>query len=108
MAWYAVGLPARAAILGVLFFIEKVFLSQFVDAERAGAAVGVGAALHVAQMYGFRFIVAFAAGLTVFALARREPGPSPTSSLAQPARLQLAWMAAHLTLIACLAWLSSL
>ncbi len=101
-------MPARAAVLGVLFFIEKVFLSQFVDAGRAEAALGLGAAVRVAQLFGFRFIVALAAGLTVFAIARRKSGPSPTSSPAQPARLHLAWMAAHLTLIACLAWLSSL
>jgi len=27
-------LPARAAILGGLFFVEKIFLTQFVDLER--------------------------------------------------------------------------
>jgi len=33
----ALGLPGRAAILGVLFFVEKIFLTQFVDLERGNA-----------------------------------------------------------------------
>ncbi len=63
-------MPARAAILGGLFFIEKIFLTQFVDVERADAALGVGGDLRVAQHFGFRFIVALVAALTVFAFAR--------------------------------------
>jgi len=102
------GLPARAAILGGLFFVEKIFLTQFVDLERADAALGVGGDLRVAQHFGFRFIVALVAGLTVFALARAQPGQSLTSSPGYPVSLRPAWIATHLTLLACLAWLSSL
>jgi len=69
----ALGLPGRAAILGVLFFVEKIFLTQFVDLERADAALGIGAAFRHAQHFGFRFIVALLAALTVFAVARRRP-----------------------------------
>ncbi len=104
----ALGLPGRAAILGVLFFVEKIFLTQFVDLERADAALGIGATFRHAQHFGFRFIVALLAALTVFAVARRRPPPWLTSSPAHPARLQPVWMAAHLALIVCLAWLSSL
>ena len=104
----ALGLPGRAAILGVLFFVEKIFLTQFVDLERADAALGIGATFRHAQHFGFRFIVALLAALTVFAVARRRPLPWLTSSPAHPARLQPVWMAAHLALIVCLAWLSSL
>jgi exosortase E/protease (VPEID-CTERM system) len=99
------GLPGRAAILGGIFFIEKTFLTQFVNLERADAALGVGAYFRHAQHFGFRFIVALVAALTVFAFTRGKPWRSlpPQTTYLRPA-----WIAAHLALIACLAWLSSL
>jgi exosortase E/protease (VPEID-CTERM system) len=102
------GLPARAAILGVLFFIEKFFLTQFVDLERADAALGIAAYFRHAQHFGFRFIVALVAALTVFAVSRGKQWRSLTTSTPQNAYLRPAWMIVHLALIACLAWLSSL
>jgi exosortase E/protease (VPEID-CTERM system) len=98
------GLPARAAILGGLFFIEKFALTQFVDLERADAALGIGEHFRVAQHFGFRFIVALVAALTVFAFARAKPSRSLTPHLAY---FRPAWIGAHVVLIACLAWLSS-
>jgi exosortase E/protease (VPEID-CTERM system) len=99
------GLPGRATILVGLFFIEKIFLTQFVDPERADAALGVGAYFRHAQHFGFRFIVALMAALTVFAFTRGKPWRSLTPQMTY---LRPAWMVAHLALIACLAWLSSL
>jgi exosortase E/protease (VPEID-CTERM system) len=102
------GLPARAAILGGLFFFEKILLTQFVDVELADAALGVGASLRAAQHFGFRFIVALVATLTVFAITRGEAWRS-LSKLAPPkAYPRPAWIGAHFGLIACLAWLGSL
>jgi exosortase E/protease (VPEID-CTERM system) len=103
-----IGLPARAAILGVLFFVEKFFLTQFVDLERADAALGIGAYFRIAQHFGFRFIVALVAALIIFAFTRGKPWQSLTRSAPQMAYFRPAWIAAHLALIACLAWLSSL
>jgi exosortase E/protease (VPEID-CTERM system) len=100
------GLSARVAILLGLFFVEKIFLTQFVDADRAGAALGVGEYFRHAQHFGFRFIVALVAALTVFAFSRAELWKS-LSSAPQMTYLRPAWMAAHLALIGCLAWLSS-
>jgi exosortase E/protease (VPEID-CTERM system) len=100
------GLPARAAILCGLFFGEKFFLTQFVDLERADAALGIGEQFRNAQHFGFRFIVVLVAALAVFAFARGEPSRSPAPP--QTASVRPAWIAAHLALIACLAWLSSL
>jgi exosortase E/protease (VPEID-CTERM system) len=99
------GLPARAAILGGLFFIEKIFLTQYVDLARADAALGIGAYFRHAQHFGFRFIVALVAALTVFAFTRANPWRSltPQETFCRPA-----WMVAHLALVAWLAWLSSL
>jgi exosortase E/protease (VPEID-CTERM system) len=102
------GLPARVAILGGLFFIEKIFVTQYVDLARADAALGMGGALRHAQHFGFRFIVALAAALTVFAFTRGKPWPSLTRSTPQMAYFRPAWMVAHLVLIGCLAWLTSL
>jgi exosortase E/protease (VPEID-CTERM system) len=103
-----IGLPARAAILGGLFFIEKIFLTQFVDVERADAASGTGELLRVAQHFGFRFIVALVASLTVFALAHGNAWKSLTRLAPPRTYIRPAWIAAHLALVACLAWLSSL
>jgi exosortase E/protease (VPEID-CTERM system) len=98
----------RAAILGGVFLIEKIFLTRFVDLERADAAMGIGADLRAAQHFGFRFIVALVAGLTVFALTRGKPWRSPTGTAPQMAPVRPAWMLAHLALVASLAWLSTL
>jgi exosortase E/protease (VPEID-CTERM system) len=100
-------LSTRAAILVGLFFVEKIFLTQFVDAERAGEALGVGEYFRHAQHFGFRFIVALVAALTVFVFTRAKPWKSLTISAPRIANLRPAWMAAHLPFIACLAWLSS-
>jgi hypothetical protein len=73
-AWGNLGLTARAAILCGLFFVEKFFLTHFVDLERADAALGSGENFRVAQHFGFRFIVALVAALIVFALLVANPG----------------------------------
>jgi exosortase E/protease (VPEID-CTERM system) len=101
------GLPARAAILGALFFIEKILLTQFVDVQRADAALGFGANLRVAQHFGFRFIVALAAAITVFAFASVERWKSLMGLAPPRASLRPVWVIAHLVLLACLAWLGS-
>ena len=100
----SLGLPTRAAILIGLFFVEKIFLTHFVDVDRADAALGVGELFRHAQHFGFRFIVAFVAAVTVFSFARGKPW---RSSMPQPTDFRPAWVAAHLVFIASLAWLSS-
>jgi exosortase E/protease (VPEID-CTERM system) len=98
------GMPARAAILLGLFFVEKIFVTKFVDLERADAALGIGELFRHAQHFGFRFIVALVAALIVFAFARGSPWGPLTPPMAH---IRPAWIAAHFTLVACLAWLSS-
>ena len=100
------GLPFRAAILVGLFFIEKVFLTQFVDLQRADAALGMGEIFRHSQHFAFRFLVALVATLTVFTFAS---GRRAWRALAPPiVYFRPGWIAAHLGLIAFLAWLSSL
>jgi exosortase E/protease (VPEID-CTERM system) len=103
-----VSLPARAALLGAVFFAEKIFLTHFVDVERADAALGVGGDLRVAQHFGFRFIVAFVAAMTIFVFTSGERRKSVLGLAPPKGYLQPRWVAAHLALIACLAWLGAL
>ncbi len=100
-------MPARAAILGALFFIEKIFLTEFVDVARADAALGIGADLRNAQHFGFQFIIALATALTVFAFSHGETWRSLIRLAPPRAYLRPAWIAAHLALVATLAWLGS-
>lgn len=102
------GLAVRAAILAGVFLLEKIFLTRFVDLDRADAALGAGEQLRVAQHVGFRFIVALLAALIIFTLARGRRQPPLTSPPPHAVRPRLAWIAAHFALIPCLAWLSSL
>ena len=101
-------LPARAAILGAILFVEKVLLTRFVDVARADAALGIGGDLRVAQHFGFRFIVAFVAAMTVFAFARGEQRKTLMRLAPPKAYLRPVWVIAHLALVVCLAWLGRL
>lgn len=102
------GLAARAALLGALFFIEKIFLTRFVNVARADAALGIGGALRQVQHYGFRFIVAFAAAMTLFTFAGGERWKSLMRMAPVAGYLAPIWALAHLVLIACLAWLGTM
>jgi exosortase E/protease (VPEID-CTERM system) len=102
------GLAARAATLGALFFVEKIFLTRFVDVARADAALGVGGALRHTQHYGFRFIVAFAAAMTLFSFASGERWKSLMRMAPAAGYLKPIWVLAHLALVVCLAWLGTM
>jgi exosortase E/protease (VPEID-CTERM system) len=105
---YRLGLTARLAILAGVFFLEKIFLNTFVDFDRAQAAESLGAALRVAQHWGFRFFVAFAGALALFAYVRGAAMVRTAAAAVQMARLRLGWALVHLFMIACLAPLSYL
>ena len=66
------GIAARIGILASLFFADKILLNHFVDFDRAQLAVGLGAVVREAQHWGFRFLVAVAAGVVLFAYVRRS------------------------------------
>jgi len=102
------GLPARLAILGSAFFAEKIFLNEFVDFERAQTAQGLGAILRVAQHWGFRFLVAFAAAIALFAYVRGWQNLRIVAAEVRAAPVRGGWLLAHLLLVALLAPLSYL
>jgi exosortase E/protease (VPEID-CTERM system) len=102
------GLPVRLAILGSAFFAEKIFLNQFVDFERAQTAHGLGAILRSAQHLGFRFLVALAAAVALFAYVRGWQNVRAVAAEVREAPMHAGWMLAHLLLVAALAPLSYL
>jgi exosortase E/protease (VPEID-CTERM system) len=97
------GLGARLAALGAAFLAEKVFLNLFVDAEGAQRAQeGLGAALRFAQHLGFRFLVAFAAALALFAYIRRGPSLAAAAAAFVKEPVRPGWILIHVLLVACL------
>jgi exosortase E/protease (VPEID-CTERM system) len=101
-----IGLPVRVAILAAAFLGEKIFLNRFVDFDAAQTAQGLGAALRVAQHWGFRFFVALTAAVALFAYVRGGDGLRAAQAALRTAPLRIGWAAVHFLLIAALALLS--
>jgi exosortase E/protease (VPEID-CTERM system) len=102
----ALGLAARVAILAAAFFLEKTFLNEFVDFGRAQAAHGFGAFVRNAQHWGFRFLVALAAALALFAYVRAAEKLKAADAAARSAPIRISWVLAHILLVVCLVPLS--
>ncbi|HXC07638.1 MAG TPA: hypothetical protein VNV61_01815, partial [Steroidobacteraceae bacterium] len=106
---FQLGLASRLAILGAVFVAEKVFLNGFVDAEGAQRAQeGMGAALRIAQHLGFRFLVAFAAALALFAYIRRGASLAAAAAAFVKEPVRPGWVLGHVLLVASLAALTYL
>ena len=101
-----IGLPVRIAILAAAFLAEKIFLNRFVDFDRAQTAPGLGAVLRVAQHWGFRFLVALAAAVVLFAYVRGGEALRAAQAAVRAAPMRVGWMVTHSLLIAVLALLS--
>ena len=100
------GPPLRVAILAGVFLAEKIFLNQFVDFDAAQHAEGLGAVLRIAQHWGFRFFVALAAAVALFAYVRGGAGLRAAQAALWTAPIRIGWMLGHFLLIAALAPLS--
>ena len=105
---FGLGLPARLAILAAIFLAEKIFLNAFVDFDRADSAQGVGALIRVAQHWGFRFLVAFAAALALFAYVRSGEDLKAAAAAVRAAPVRVRWLMGHFLLVAILVPLSYL
>jgi exosortase E/protease (VPEID-CTERM system) len=105
---FSLGPPTRLAILGTLFFAEKVFLNAFVDFDRAQAAQGLGAVVRDVQHWGFRFLVAVAAAVALFACVRSGEQVKLAGAAIRSTKMRAGWMLAHLVFVACLVPLSFL
>jgi len=100
------GIPVRIAILGAVFFAEKILLNHFVDFDRAQAAEGLGAFVREAQHWGFRFIVALAAAVVLFAYVRGAELLETAELAVRSAPMRASWMLVHVLCVACLVPLS--
>jgi len=105
---FRLGLGARLALLALVLFADKYFLYQFVDVGLADAAQGFGEAVRVAQHFGFRFLVAFAAAVMLFAYVRGAPALYCAVSEVPAAPIRRRWALLHMLLLAPLAFLSYL
>ena len=100
---YRPGLPARLAVIAVALVAEKLFLNRFVDFERADAAQGFGAIVRVSQHFGFRFLVALAAAIALFAYVRESQKLMLAKRAIKAASIRIGWILAHVVLILSLA-----
>ncbi len=92
-------LPVRLALIGGLFFADKVLLSAFVDFDRAQAAQGLGAIVRITQHWGFRFLVALAAAMAVFAYVRGGQRLRTVGEMTRSSRVRPTWLMAHVALL---------
>jgi exosortase E/protease (VPEID-CTERM system) len=102
------GLAARVAILGAVFFLEKILLNEFVDFDRAQAAQGLGAVVRNAQHWGFRFLVALTAAAALFAYVRGGERLKAADAAIGSSSVRFRWTFVHVVLVACLVPLSHL
>jgi exosortase E/protease (VPEID-CTERM system) len=102
------GFPARIAVLGAILFADKILLNHFVDFDRAQAAEGLGAFVREAQHWGFRFIVALAAAVVLFAYVRGAELLKTSELAVRSAPMRASWMLVHVLCVGCLVPLSYL
>src|ERR1700730_6565488 len=88
-------LHARLAIGAGVLLLEKVVLNLFVDSTNARAARGLGAAVHIAQHWGFRFLVSFAIATAVFGYLRGGRELAKADAAGRAARVRFRWLALH-------------
>jgi exosortase E/protease (VPEID-CTERM system) len=100
------GLASRIALLGASFFVEKILLNKFVDFDRAQAAEGFGAFVREAQHWGFRFLVALAAAISLFAFVSGRQQLRNADQEVRLAPMRASWLLLHAVLVACLIPLS--
>jgi exosortase E/protease (VPEID-CTERM system) len=96
----------RLAILAAVFFTDKVLLNGFVDFDGAQAAQGLGALVRDAQHWGFRFLVATAAAVLLFAYVRDGQELKSAAAAIRASTPRAGWMLAHVLLVVCLMPLS--
>lgn len=104
---YRPGLPARLTIIAVAIVAEKIFLNGFVDFERADAAQGFGSFVRESQHWGFRFLVALAAAIALFAYVRKGKQLIAAKAAIRATSFRIGWVLLHFLLIGCLVPLTS-
>jgi exosortase E/protease (VPEID-CTERM system) len=90
----------------VLFFLEKLLLSSFVDTERAQNLGGFATGAWEAQRWGFRFLVAFLATIAVLGFSGVGGKFQSLGAIVRARPIQITWFVAHTLLVAALVPLS--
>ncbi|HWG78110.1 MAG TPA: CAAX prenyl protease-related protein [Steroidobacteraceae bacterium] len=92
-------LAARVALLGLVLFCEKFALNFLVDFNATEHATGLGRLVRDAQHIGFRFLVALAVSLALFAYARSDARWPVLNEAAREAPVRLKWLVLHALLL---------
>jgi exosortase E/protease (VPEID-CTERM system) len=99
-------LGMRLTIAAALLFLEKFALNFFVDFDNAQASRGLGAAVRIAQHWGFRCLVTLAVALALFVYVRASKRLVVTDSAAIGLPVRARWLLLHGLLLPLLAALS--
>jgi exosortase E/protease (VPEID-CTERM system) len=99
-------LNARVATAAAALLAEKFFLNFFVDFDSAQAANGLGAAVRIAQHWGFRFLVTLAISLALFIYVQGRERWTEIESIASREPLRPKWLLLHVALLPVLAVLA--
>lgn len=92
-------LASRVVLLTLVLFSEKFALNFLVDFRATVAATGLGALVRGAQHMGFRFLVAFALSLTLFAYAQADQRWPALNEAARSAPVRVRWLLLHVLLL---------
>ena len=99
-------LSTRLGIVAAALLAEKFFLNFFVDFDSAQAAHGLGAAVRIAQHWGFRFLVTLAISLSLFIYVQGRERWAEIESSASREPLRPKWVLLHVALLPVLAVIS--
>ena len=92
-------LAIRLLIVVLVLCAEKFLLNFFVDFDSAQAATGFGATVRIAQHWGFRFAVTFAASLALFSYVRSDERLVKINAAARSLPVRVAWLLCHAALV---------
>jgi exosortase E/protease (VPEID-CTERM system) len=87
------------ATAAALLFLEKWGLNFFVDFAGAQAARGIGAAVRIAQHWGFRFLVTLAITLALLTYVRGRERLAEVDAAARGAPFRMKWLLLHAALL---------
>lgn len=92
----SMSLSVRAVLFVLILACEKLPLDFLVNVDAAESATGLGAFVLTAQHLVFRFAVALALSLLIFAYAQRERrGWAKLNDAARNTKLRLGWILVH-------------
>ena len=103
----AFGLPARVVVIAVVLGVETLLLSYLIQGTPVMDARGLAAAVHSAQHWLFRFLIAYAASLAILIYVGRERQFAASNAAAAAAPVRMRYAALHAGLMLPVALLSA-